>query len=347
VLETGKSLTLADILTSELETYDTLGGIHSLFTTLSGNSHLAEFAFLAELAEPQGRRETRQIRRVRLPRAELLPLAQRQTVLRASHQTLSRQQEGQDLHGRVPPRPRSSKLTSNPGPTPASTSSNASCWPSASKTKRRMPRGMSANLWEMIPPNPEAADRLFETALRGRAMEKGDPDGFDRAAYEAAAKSPPPPPMLPVPSPVPMSPADSFAAGGAFGAGRPMAANGLPAADSAVALRRSATVDELRKMPALKDAQDKDNDRKELESLGVERQRALAGRMMKEKLAEQERDGALEAKGTTLAYFGYAEVPAMRGAVRAFYRASVRRRNGRRTTTTSCASTSRTPNSSP
>lgn len=99
-----------------------------------------------------------------------------------------------------------------------------------------------------------------------------------------------------------------------------MAANGLPAADSAVALRRSATVDELRKMPALKDAQDKDNDRKELESLGVERQRALAGRMMKEKLAEQERDGALEAKGTTLAYFGYAEVPAMRGAVRAFYR---------------------------
>jgi hypothetical protein len=46
VLDTGKSLTLADILTSELETYDTLGGVHSLFTTLSGNAHLAEFAFV-------------------------------------------------------------------------------------------------------------------------------------------------------------------------------------------------------------------------------------------------------------------------------------------------------------
>ena len=29
-------------------------------------------------------------------------------------------------------------------------------------------------LWELLPPNPEAADRIFETALRGRAMESAD-----------------------------------------------------------------------------------------------------------------------------------------------------------------------------
>ena len=44
VLDTGKSLTLADILTSELETYDTLSGVYSLLNTL--NPQLAEFAFV-------------------------------------------------------------------------------------------------------------------------------------------------------------------------------------------------------------------------------------------------------------------------------------------------------------
>jgi hypothetical protein len=319
VLETGKSLTLADILTSELETYDTLGGIHSLFTTLSGNSHLAEFAWL--LNWPNLKDDEKRAKYGEFACHELSFFLSRkdkpffEQVIKpylAHKKDKTFMDEfllGLDLQKYLEPWAYA-RLNIVERILLAQRIENEA--PNAARHVRE--------LWEMIPPNPEAADRLFETALRGRAMEKGDPDGFDRAAYEAAAKSPPPPPMLPVPSPVPMSPADSFAAGGAFGAGRPMAANGLPAADSAVALRRSATVDELRKMPALKDAQDKDNDRKELESLGVERQRALAGRMMKEKLAEQERDGALEAKGTTLAYFGYAEVPAMRGAVRAFYR---------------------------
>ncbi|HSI64147.1 MAG TPA: hypothetical protein VLE43_13555, partial [Candidatus Saccharimonadia bacterium] len=48
VLQNGKALTLADILTSEIETYDTLGGVYSLFTTLSHDSKLAEFAFILD-----------------------------------------------------------------------------------------------------------------------------------------------------------------------------------------------------------------------------------------------------------------------------------------------------------
>ncbi|MEQ1851905.1 MAG: hypothetical protein ABMA01_09975, partial [Chthoniobacteraceae bacterium] len=48
VLENGKTLTLADILTSELETYDTLGGVYSLFTTLSHDANLAKFAWVLQ-----------------------------------------------------------------------------------------------------------------------------------------------------------------------------------------------------------------------------------------------------------------------------------------------------------
>ncbi|MCX6873159.1 MAG: hypothetical protein NTW21_05035, partial [Verrucomicrobia bacterium] len=48
VLEKGKTLTLADILTSELETYDTLGSVHALFTTLSGDANLAKFAWVLQ-----------------------------------------------------------------------------------------------------------------------------------------------------------------------------------------------------------------------------------------------------------------------------------------------------------
>ena len=47
-------------------------------------------------------------------------------------------------------------------------------------------------LWEMIPPNPERQDRLFETALRGRALEAGGDKsgwgaGLDRAKDKANA----------------------------------------------------------------------------------------------------------------------------------------------------------------
>jgi hypothetical protein len=46
VLTTGQSLTLPDVLTSQLETYDTFGSIYSLYLTLSGNDTLASFGWL-------------------------------------------------------------------------------------------------------------------------------------------------------------------------------------------------------------------------------------------------------------------------------------------------------------
>ena len=48
VLATGQTLTLADILTSDLETYDSLAGVHALFTTLSGDAKLAKFAWVLQ-----------------------------------------------------------------------------------------------------------------------------------------------------------------------------------------------------------------------------------------------------------------------------------------------------------
>jgi hypothetical protein len=48
VLKNGEALTLADILTSDLESYDTLAGAYALFTTLSSDANLAKFAWLLQ-----------------------------------------------------------------------------------------------------------------------------------------------------------------------------------------------------------------------------------------------------------------------------------------------------------
>ena len=48
VLATGQSLQLAHLLTSELETYDSLASVYALYTTLSGDAKLAKFAWILD-----------------------------------------------------------------------------------------------------------------------------------------------------------------------------------------------------------------------------------------------------------------------------------------------------------
>src|SRR5204862_1842610 len=48
LLATGQTLTLADLLTADLETYDSLAGVHQLFTTLNGDAKLAKFAWVLQ-----------------------------------------------------------------------------------------------------------------------------------------------------------------------------------------------------------------------------------------------------------------------------------------------------------
>src|SRR5262249_29401382 len=48
VLTAGQALTLDDVLTSEMETYDTLAGVYALFTTLSHDGNLAQFGWILD-----------------------------------------------------------------------------------------------------------------------------------------------------------------------------------------------------------------------------------------------------------------------------------------------------------
>lgn len=231
-LESGKTLTLADILTSEMESYDTLGGVHSLFTTLSGEAKLALFAFILEW--PKLDDATKRARYGEHACHELNFFLYRKdkdffdTVIKpylAHKKDKTFMDEfllGQDLKKHLEP------------------------WAYARLNiverillaQRVEDEGGSAarhvrELWETMPPNPQEADRLFETALRGRALEAGGMDDFANArgrlearsdgvkseAMGALALSPaPPPPPAPAAapampgSPMPAMTADPFSA---------------------------------------------------------------------------------------------------------------------------------------
>lgn len=217
VLETGMTLTIADILTSELETYDTLGGIHSLFTTLSSDGNLSEFAWL--LNWPKFKEDEKRAKYGEFACHELNFFLSRKdrpffdAVVKpnlASKKDKTFMDEyllGFDLSQHLEPWAYA-RLNIVERILLAQRIKNEA--PNAARHVRE--------LWEMIPPNLEQQDYLFETALRGRAMEKGDLDGFHVNYGAAMNPAPPPPPadasMSPMPASAPMSAADPFAAGG-------------------------------------------------------------------------------------------------------------------------------------
>lgn len=315
VLENGKSLTLADILTSELETYDTLGGIHSLFTTLSGDSNLAKFAFI--LNWPKFTDAEKQAKYGEFASHELSFFLSRKDkpffdkvikpylVHKKDKTFMDEFLLGLDLQKYLEPWAYS-RLNIVERILLAQRIENEA--PNAARHVRE--------LWEMIPPNPEDADRLFETALRGRAMESGDVGAgvaFDKAKGEINART------AAVALSIAPAPAAPMAMADAFAAKAPGAVSGGMA--DRESLRRSVTVDELKSLPKLQEARVyMKSGRKELAALGTERQMALAGEMIvQEELADQRRDG--EKDSMSLPYFGYGVVPEARDRVRAFYRA--------------------------
>lgn len=338
VLETGKALTLADILTSELETYDTLGGIHGLFTTLSGDSNLAEFAFILnwlKLTDAEKQAKCGEFASHEL--SFFLSRKDKPFFDKVIKPYLTHKKDktfmdefllGLDLQKYLEPWAYS-RLNIVERILLAQRIDNEA--PNAARHVRE--------LWEMIPPNPEEADRLFETALRGRAMESGDAGaggalGAAKSELQTSAAMAfnPPPPA----APAPMAVMDSFAAessggvAGRFGsapASRPAAAKAMSANGTAnrELLRRSVTVDELKKLPALKEAESADKfSRKELEALtelGDQRQLAAAGGGFGGGRLADEKKGDTDKESVALSYFGYVGAPEMRGRVRAFYRA--------------------------
>ena len=172
VLKPGGTFALTDTLTGELEAYDTLGSVYALFTTLSGDANLAKFAWLLQWPKLGG--EERRAKYSEFACHELNFFLWRKDAAffeKTVRPYLANKKDktfmddfllGNDLARYLEP------------------------WAYArlNVVERALlaqrAKGEAANaarhlreLWEMVPPNVDEQDRLFETALRGRALEAG------------------------------------------------------------------------------------------------------------------------------------------------------------------------------
>ena len=315
VLETGKTLTLADILTSQLETYDTLGGIHSLFTTVNQDGNLAEFAWLLnwpKLKEDEKRAKYGEFAchelnffLYRKDKAFFDAVVKPYIANKKNKTFMDEFLLGLDLAPYLEPWAYA-RLNIVERILLAQRIKNEA--PNASRHVRE--------LWEMIPPNPEEADRLFETALRGRAMEfdnKGAYGDLEKAKNQAASAAPPPPPMSPMPAAA-AARADHFAMGGAAPSPSNMAKNEIR--------NRSLSSVELQQLPALKDESGAAKP-KEMAELGLEREEALrkSGAGGWAVSGANTYTGGVTINSGTLLYFGAGDAADARQQVRSLFRA--------------------------
>ena len=190
VLANGKTLTLADILTSEMETYDTLGSVHALFTTLSGDATLAKFAWV--LQWPQLKDDEKRAKYSEFACHELnFFLCRKDAAFFAKvvKPALANKKDKTFMDDYL----LENDLTGYLQPTDYARLNLVERALLAQRSK-----GEAANIarnlremWEMVPPNPELQDRLFETALRGRALEAaaGQQGWSDELKREKARES--------------------------------------------------------------------------------------------------------------------------------------------------------------
>lgn len=198
VLAKGEQLTLGDILTSDLETYDTLGGIHSLFTSLSGGGPLANFAWL--LNWPKLKDDEKRAKYSEFACHELHFFLSRKDAAffdAVVKPYLANKKDrtfmddfllGADMAKYLEPHLFSTLNAAERALLATRVKANAD----------EISRGLRER-WDLIPPDAEEQDRLFETALRGRYLTPvggefltRNPSPINEAAPAAAGDAPAP-----------------------------------------------------------------------------------------------------------------------------------------------------------
>lgn len=173
VLGKGESLVIADILTSELETYDSLARIHGLLATLNPDAPLADFASLLEW--PNLKDEERLAKYSEYACHEVnffLSRKEPEFFEKVIKPHLANKKDrtfmddyllGNDLAAYLEP----------------AAYARLNALECALLGTRIAGEGANAfrrlrEQWELLPPNPAAEEALFETALRGRALAGAD-----------------------------------------------------------------------------------------------------------------------------------------------------------------------------
>ena len=183
-LGAGQTLTLADMATSDLETYDSLAAIYSLLATLHPDENFAKFAFLLQWPKLEEGEKRAKYSEFACHELNFFLSRKDPAFFEAVVQPYLRNKKdrtfmdefliGADLrrysepwaHGQlnVVERCLFAQHTAD----------------EAAATARHL-----RELWELIPPNPETDDRFFETALRGRALTEAEEGAFRNEKVKA------------------------------------------------------------------------------------------------------------------------------------------------------------------
>ncbi len=210
-------------LTGEMEAYDTLNSVHALLTTLSHDANLAKFAWL--LQWPKLGDDERRAKYSEFACHELNFFLARKDAgffAKVVRPYLANKKDKTFMDDYL----LGNNLARYREPWAYARLNVVERALLAQRTK-----GEAANaarhlreLWEMIPPNPDEQDRLFETALRGRAMEAGAYGPPGAAVHPASSPVADAVAAAPAMAPAPPSPAEAPAmmAGGAFSRGLAM-----------------------------------------------------------------------------------------------------------------------------
>lgn len=312
VLDKGIKLVLTDILTSELETYDTLSSVHALFTTLSNDANLARFAWI--LQWPKLKDDEKLAKYSEFACHELsFFLAKKDPAFfdKVIKPYLANKKDktfmddyllGSDLKHYLQPW--------------AYMQLNAvECALLAQRIEGEAPNAARhlRERWELLPPDQERQDHLFETALRGRALEiETEAAGAAGMLREEQVKQRQAGNLSAAMAPEALKavPADQAAGGGGFGKGMGIA--GKPSSPrSAVISLQVQEMDKLADMPALEAKKEGYSDE--------ERERSVGRKDMLNR-AKSLSDAKSDDVGESFGYFGKDAAKANRAAVRIYYR---------------------------